>query len=192
MTAIAAEVDCITEHPGVQERMRAEADSVVDAENYVASFGAAGQLPYIEAVVNETLRLHPIAPIFFLEPIEDEVIGGVTVPSGTPIFILSGYAAKRDSHFEKSAEFDPDRWLRDASEQDGVHDARAFLPFGAGPRFCPGRNLSILEAKMVMAMVVGNFEISRPPAAAPVGELFAFTLQPPDLTVRLASRAPRS
>src|SRR5713226_245404 len=50
------------------------------------------------------------------------------------------------------------------------HDSRAFLPFGAGPRYCPGRNLAMLEATMVAALLVRNFEITRPPSAPAVGE----------------------
>jgi cytochrome P450 len=75
----------------------------------------------------------------------------------------------------------------DAGPEDG-HDTRAFLPFGAGPRYCPGHNLAMLEATTVLAMAVRNFAIARPAGAPPTRERFAFTLQPVDLTVRLTPR----
>ncbi len=105
------------------------------------------------------------------------------------MFALSMYHARRDSHFVHGGSFDPDRWLRDgaAPRSDG-HDTRAFLPFGAGPRYCPGRNLAMLEATMVAAMLVRNFEITRPPSARAVGERFAFTYQPVGLTASITAR----
>jgi cytochrome P450 len=170
---------CVTDHPRVQAKMRAEVDAVLGDQ--VATFEESARLPYVEAVINETLRVHPIAPIIFLETIGEEDVAGVTVPSGTPIFVISGYAAKQDEYFADAATFDPDRWLAEP-------DIRAFLPFGSGPRYCPGHNLAMLEAKMVMAMAVRNFEITRPPAAGPVTERFAFTLQPAGLALRLVRR----
>ena len=134
-----------------------------------------------------TCRVRPIAPIIFLEPTADEVIAGVTVPAGTPIFVLSGYAAKLDDHFTAAETFDPERWL---TPKSAGHDTRAFLPFGAGPRFCPGRNLAMLEATMVLAMMVANFDVAAA-SAGPVRERFAFTLQPVNLAVRLSARRTR-
>ena len=79
------------------------------------------------------MRLRPIAPVLFLEPTDDTVIADVQVPRGTPVFALSMYHARRDSHFVHGGSFDPDRWLRDgAVPRSQGHDTRAFLPFGAG------------------------------------------------------------
>ena len=181
-------VHCLIEHPEVQARMREEADRV--SGTVVTDFDAAGKLPYIEAVVNETMRVRPIAPVLFLEPNDDTVIAGVQVPRGTAVFALSMYHARRDSHFGHAGSFDPDRWLRDgAAPRSQPHETRAFLPFGAGPRYCPGRNLAMLEATMLAAMLVRNFEITRPPSAPAVGDRFAFTYQPVGLAARLTVRA---
>ena len=181
-------VHCVIEHPEVQARMREEANRVLGSAA-VAGFDATGKLPYIEAVINETMRVRPIAPVLFLEPNDDAVIAGIQVPRGTPVFALSMYHARRDSHFGHARSFDPDRWLRDgAAPRSQGHDTRAFLPFGAGPRYCPGRNLAMLEATMVAAMLVRNFEITPPPSAPAVGERFAFTYQPVGLTARLTAR----
>ena len=99
------------------------------------------------------------------------------------------YHARRDSHFAHGGSFDPDRWLgAGAAPRSEAHHTRAFLPFGAGPRYCPGRNLAMLEATMVAAMLVRNFEISRPLSAPAVGERFAFTYQPVGLTARITAR----
>jgi cytochrome P450 len=78
------------------------------------------------------------------------------------------------------------RWLDDAD----APDQKSFLTFGAGPRFCPGRNLAFLEAKTALAMIARNFEISLDPTAGPVTELLGFTMSPKNLRVRLRERTP--
>jgi cytochrome P450 len=62
------------------------------------------------------------------------------------------------------------------------------MPFGAGPRFCPGRHLAMLEIRMVLGMLARNFEVYRAPGTEPPGELYAFTMMPSELFVRLRPR----
>jgi cytochrome P450 len=65
------------------------------------------------------------------------------------------------------------------------------MPFGAGPRLCPGRYLAILEMKMVMAMLLNNFEIESvgTPDGGEAREHLAFTMYPEDLRLRLKAKA---
>ena len=182
-------VHCLIEHPEVQARMREEANTVSGAV-LVADFNATGKLPYIEAVINETMRVRPIAPVLFLEPNDDTVMAGVQVPPGYSGVRLVHVPRPAGQPFRPRRVPRPNRWLRDgAAPRSRRHDTRAFLPFGAGPRYCPGRNLAMLEATMVAAMLVRNFEITRPPSAPAVGDRFAFTYQPVGLTARLTVRA---
>ena len=74
-----------------------------------------------------------------------------------------------------------------ASEDD--RDQKSFLAFGAGPRFCPGRNLAFLEAKTAMAMIARNFEIELDSSRARSRERFALHDDPEGLRVRLRERA---
>ncbi len=69
-------VHCVIGHPEVQARMREEADRVTGAA-VVPDFDATGKLPHIEAVINETIQVRPIAPVLFLEPNDDTVIADV-------------------------------------------------------------------------------------------------------------------
>jgi cytochrome P450 len=62
------------------------------------------------------------------------------------------------------------------------------MPFGAGPRFCPGRHLAMLEIKMVLAMLCRNFDLERFPGTPPPKEVFSFTMMPSDFYVRLRPR----
>ena len=95
--------------------------------------------------------------------------------------------ATGDEHFRDGGRFDPGRWLLPREDRPAPHDEGAFVPFGAGPRLCPGRHLALLEIRMVLAMLYRNFEVA--PAAGPaVEERLAFTMVPANLFVRLARR----
>lgn len=69
-------------------------------------------------------------------------------------------------------------------------EQKSFLTFGAGPRFCPRRNLAFLEAKTALGMIARNFEIELDPSAPPVTEYLGFTMSPKGLRVRLRERTP--
>jgi cytochrome P450 len=122
----------------------------------------------------------------FVEPIADTVAGDARIPAGTAMMLLTRRAGLQDNRFARPHTFDPQRWL------DGGQNARdnaAFLAFGAGPRFCPGRNLAFLETKTALAMLARNFEVSLDDSAGPVHERFGFTMAPQGLRVRLRERA---
>ena len=134
------------------------------------------------------MRLKPVAPILFLEAIEDVEVGGIAVPKGTAVFLLTLYGGLQDMHFGAADQFRPERWLETASPSGCPHYARAFVPFGAGPRFCPGRQLAMAEIKTVMAMLCATFEVSKTEQAQAVGEVFSFTMMPENLFVRFSPR----
>jgi cytochrome P450 len=93
---------------------------------------------------------------------------------------LLRHAGMRDDPAE---DFYPERWLA----EDQAPASRS-LVFGAGPRFCPGRNLAFLEAKSALAMIARNFHIELDDSAGPVRERFNFAMIPDGLCVRLRER----
>jgi cytochrome P450 len=177
----------MVEHPEVQRPMRDEAEQATDPEGLLPNQEATEHLPYIEAVALEAMRLKPVAPILFIEPNEDVEVGDVAIPKGTAMMLLTSYAVQNDAYFRAAAKFDPERWLNiDRSDSNG-HDMKAFLPFGFGPRFCPGRNLAMVEIKMAMAMICSTFVLSKPKNAPSVDESFSFAMEPKSLYVLLES-----
>ena len=178
----------MVEHPGVQARMQAEAGKIVGSAGMLSQLADADRLNYIEAMTHETMRLKPVAPILFLESNEDVEIGGVAVPKQTALFLLTLHGCMSDTHFGAADQFRPERWLEAAPPSGCPHNAKAFVPFGAGPRFCPGRQLAILEIKTVMAMLCAGFEVSKMESPQPVGEIFSFTMMPENLFVRFKHR----
>ena len=179
----------MTEHPAVQARMQDEADRILGPASRPSDYASTGELHYIDAVAHETMRLKPVAPFLWIEPTEDIVIGDIHVPKGTAVNALMAHVAMSADNFADSKSFRPERWLEAAGHSAEGHNTQAFLPFGAGPRFCPGRHLAMLEIKMVAAMLCRNFEVSRAPNSPLTEEVFSFTMMPSSVRVRLRQRA---
>jgi cytochrome P450 len=175
----------LAREPRIQEQLAAEAHELLGAELLPPDHESASGFGYGEAVLRESMRLTPVASVIFLEALRDVTIADVSVPARTPVLLLTRHAAVQAQSFQRPAVFDPGRWT---DHDSGAHASKGFLPFGAGPRFCPGRNLAFLEAKAALAMLARNFEISLDPAAPPVKEKFTFTTVPKGLSVRLRER----
>lgn len=174
--------------PAVTARVRSEVDALLGAATIPPDHASASQQPLLEAFANETLRLKPVVPLMVMEALEDTVVQGVKIPAGTGVFALCRHMATRADNFSAPAEFRLERWTERGTAEAGTHNARAFVPFGGGPRFCPGRNLALLEIKVVLAMFLRNFELELADPAQPVEEEFAFTMGPKKLDVRLRAR----
>jgi cytochrome P450/nitrite reductase/ring-hydroxylating ferredoxin subunit len=173
-------------HPDVQTRMQGEVDSVAGQASMLEDISDTDRLAYLDAVVNETMRLKPVAPILGVEPNRDVQVGDIEIPKGTVIALLTRYQALLDGGSATAHTFDPDRWL---SGVDAATRHRAgFVPFGSGPRLCPGRSLALLEIRCAVAMMCRNFRLSESEGAAPVEEVFAFSMMPGNLRVHFSAR----
>ena len=157
------------------------------------TFEEMAQLNYVEACAHETMRLKPVAPILPLQAVHDVTVGDVRVPAGVIIQNIMRSDSVSDSHLPRATAFEPERWLAGVDGPGALASAakRISMPFGAGPRICPGRYLALLEMKMAIAVLLGNFEIEN--VATPDGgearEQLAFTMQPVGLRMRLRARA---
>lgn len=182
-------VHYFTEHLEHFERARAEVDALVAPGPTIASLEQTKSLPFLDAFCNEAMRLKPVAPLHVLEPTSDVTILDCLIPKGTTLMLLVRRVAIRDENFGDGSRFDPDRWLVRPEERRCPHDHRAFVPFGAGPRPCPGRNLALLQIRMVLAMLCRNFEVEPVRAGVDVEEHLAFMMMPTNMSVRFRRRA---
>ncbi len=178
----------LCERPDVVARMRAEVDAALGAELTPPDFESAENLAYLDAVASEGMRLVPVAPFQGLEANDDVLVGDVLVPKGTWVDVLTRVPAMDPAHFTSPQEFRPERWLHD-QPACGAHVPGASMPFGSGPRICPGRSLALLEMRVVLATLVRNFDLERVGSADAVREHYAFTVAPHGLRVRLRERA---
>jgi cytochrome P450 len=172
--------------PDAVAQIRDEATALFDRDRVPPDVDAALNLAYAGAVANEAMRLRPVAPILFLENTRDLIIADVALPAGTWLGLLTRPPALAEKHFGEPLSFDPQRWLNDGNGK--THEAGAHMPFGSGPRICPGRSLALLEMKLVLSTIYNAFEIQRVGAAASVKEAFAFTMTPLGLKVKLHCR----
>jgi cytochrome P450 len=180
-------------HSNPQEWANAEAevDAVVGAGKIPQSLEQLSRLDFIEACANEAMRLKPVAPMNIVQASQDVMVGDVAVPKGTFVTCVMRPAGMDESRFDESQAFRPSRWLKGGSaEGGGMHHAkRVVMPFGAGPRVCPGRYLALAEIKMLTAMLLANFEIGK--LAASEGEpkeRLALVMCPVGMTLKLAPR----
>jgi cytochrome P450 len=173
-------------HPQALRRVQHE---VRELAPDAAAFSMDGmeRLVYLDACASETMRLKPVAPFIALQALRDTTLGDVAVPAKTQIWGVLRHDSVSDRHFENPAAFVPERWLADAAPPLSAGARRAAMPFGSGPRMCPGRYLALLEMKMAMAMLLSRFDIEavNTPDGQEAVERMAFTMNPVGLSLRL-------
>jgi cytochrome P450 len=184
---IAWMIHLLWRHPRALARATAEARSAL-ADPARPTLEDMARLDYIEACAHETMRLKPVAPILPLETQRETTIGDVRVPAGIVVISLMRRDSVSDAHVPRAAEFQPERWLVEGSPGQAASAAkRISMPFGAGPRICPGRYLALLEMKMAMATLLGRFDIVGvdTPQGGDARERLSFTMAPVGLSMRL-------
>ncbi|MBW4667004.1 MAG: cytochrome P450 [Cyanomargarita calcarea GSE-NOS-MK-12-04C] len=140
----------IHSHSTVKEKLREELDSLGECANPESIV----QLPYLTAVCQETLRIHPIALICTPRMVKDKVeIAGDKYTSGT-ILVPSIYLAHRRAEtYSEPDKFQPERFLNQK------YTAYEYLPFGGGYRGCIGSAFSMYEMKLVLATILSDFKL---------------------------------
>ncbi|KAL3684537.1 hypothetical protein R1sor_002559 [Riccia sorocarpa] len=139
-------------NPHVMEKAQAEMDSMVGRERLVEESDLPN-LPYLNAIVKETFRLHPIAALLPAHmSMEDCEIQGYQIPANTRL-LVNVHAIQRDPGvYERPLDFYPERFL--GSEKD-VHGLDFdLLPFGSGRRMCPGKGLGLVVVQYTMALFI--------------------------------------
>ncbi|MDH5834361.1 cytochrome P450 [Luteimonas kalidii] len=189
--ALAWLIHFMCERPDLRDTLRAESDALLGADELLQDFATHPRMVRIEAAALEAMRLKPAAPVLRLEALHDTVLGDVEVPARTPVFLLTRHATIRAQAATGAAAFDIERWIQPDGTTLDATSAKAFFPFGAGPRFCPGRFLALLEIKGVISMLCRNFELERA-GSGPVEEKLVFTMRPDNLVIRLKRRAAQS
>ncbi|KAI3464075.1 hypothetical protein Pfo_020738 [Paulownia fortunei] len=145
-------------NPEVMEKVQKELSNVVGMNNIVEEFHLP-KLQYLEAVLKETLRLHPPIPLLIpRSPNQSSTVGGYTIPKNTRVFI-NIWAIQRDpSIWDNPMEFRPDRFLNDSGKWDFSGNNFHYLPFGSGRRICPGRPLAERMVTYLLASLLHSFE----------------------------------
>ncbi len=180
-------LDFLARNPVAAGKLAEESDAILGGNAVLREFGSLDRFAYLDAAVDEAMRIKPVAPFLGLETNRETVVGGVLLPARTPIIVLLRLAGMNPADFPEPEAFRPERWL---GEKPPANDdpSRKLFPFGGGPRFCPGRYLAMAEIKMAVSMVARNFRVVLDANPPEVRELFTFTMTPSSLPVHLVSR----
>ena len=189
---IAWMLELLWRHPAALQRAIDEVRRVVPADQ-PPSWEQVEQLDFVEACAHETMRLKPVAPLLPLRTEHAGIVGDVQVPAGTIVISLMRHDAVSDAQLPEAAAFRPERWQSEDCQRARASAAtarRVSMPFGAGPRICPGRYLALLEIKVAVATLLSRFEIESvdTPDGQPARERLSFTMAPVGLTMRLRER----
>jgi cytochrome P450 len=137
-TSVAWAVERLVRHPQKLRRLQEEIDNGGDE--------------YMNAVVNETLRVRPVVPIVVRLLQEELQVGDYTLPAGTRV-VPSIYLTNRNPRvYDDAEEFRPERFLKDGPE------TFSWIPFGGGIRRCIGASFAQLEMKLILRTMLGELE----------------------------------
>ncbi|KAH8169119.1 cytochrome p450 domain-containing protein [Sarocladium implicatum] len=154
--------------PEMQQRLRKEIRDMLSPSLEDAGGGNISDLPYLNAVCNETLRVHPMMPVLTKEAVRDTTYCGERIPRGTCIS-YSAYVTNRDPKLwgPRADEFDPERWMQPGTSRSGGATTNyAMLTFGHGPRSCIGQNIARVTLPCFVASVVGRYHVELTPESA--------------------------
>ncbi|MDG1333517.1 MAG: cytochrome P450 [Crocinitomicaceae bacterium] len=176
----------LTKHPDYQAKLQSEIDGALAGTKSITEYELTQGFKFLEAIANETMRLKPVAPLLLFEPLSDVEIEGYLFKKGTRMLVHSRHATLQEENFTNGKDFFPERWMKES--RCPMHSMDAYIPFGGGPRFCPGKNLALLEMKLVLSMLFKNFDVEMITPHEDISEIMAFTMMASDYKVRLKHR----
>ena len=153
----------LAQHPDVEARLHSEVDSTLGGRD--PSSADLARLPYVRAVVAESMRLYPPAYLVGRRALEPYAIPGTgyVVPART-VVLLSQYLLHRDSRFwDEPERFLPERWL---DEERAERHRYAYFPFGAGSRICIGEHFAWMEAILALTTIAQRWRLQLVPGQA--------------------------
>ncbi|KAE8776149.1 Cytochrome P450 71C2 [Hordeum vulgare] len=173
----------LMQNPRVMAMLQAEVRSTIPKGKDTVTQEDLHGLPYLKAVIKETLRLHMPGPLMVPHLSMDEcIINGYTIPSGTRTFINT-YAIQRDpTNWESPEEFMPERFMEggSAAAMDYKGNDFQYFPFGSGRRICPGINFATATIQLMLTNLMYHFDWKLPPESAEEGinmtETFGLTV----------------
>ncbi|PSP84266.1 cytochrome P450 [Halobacteriales archaeon QS_6_64_34] len=170
-------------HPERQRKLREELDSVLGGVDPTPE--DLFDLPYLDDVLTETLRLYPAAFTTFRQPTEPVTLGGYDIGPDAQLTVPQWLVHRDGRWYDDPDAFRPERWTDEFEAQLPDY---AYYPFGGGPRHCIGMRFARMEAKLAIATLARRyrFETLTEP---PLDLAMRITLSPTDpVTVRVHER----
>jgi cytochrome P450 len=173
----------LSQNPAIDDRLGAELASVLGGR--LPTLDDLPRLPYVEQVVQETLRLYPPAWAFGREVIEPFELRGIRFPAGAQLFFSQWVVHRDPRRFPDPEAFRPERWGNGFAK---TLPRFAYFPFGGGPRACIGNAFALMEAAFILATMAQRFRFALAPGQR-VKPQASITLRPRHgLRMRVAER----
>jgi len=144
----------LAQNQDIQEKVLAEVEILGNRE---LTFEDLHHLIYTGQVINETMRLYP--PVWHLGRMnlaEDEILG-YKIPAGSHVRMSPLTLHRNENYWPDAEKFDPERF---SIEKTAKQIPFSFIPFGAGPRLCAGRNFAMMEMVLILAKCIRKYQFS--------------------------------
>ncbi|WCJ30117.1 cytochrome P450 family 71 subfamily A polypeptide 25 [Euphorbia peplus] len=146
----------LLKHPEEMKKLQNEIREIADNKSKITD-DDLNKIPYLKAVIKETLRLHPPLPLLIPRTATQDVqIKGFKVAAGTQL-LINAYAIGRDPKlWDRAEEFLPERFLNNGIDFRGQN--YELIPFGSGRRICPGVQFAMSNDELALAKLLYNFD----------------------------------
>ncbi|KAK6157250.1 hypothetical protein DH2020_011498 [Rehmannia glutinosa] len=144
----------LLQNPDILTKARSEIDNLVGKHRLIAESDVS-KIPYLLNIINETLRMHPAAPLLTPHLSSDEcIVGGFRVPHGTMLLVNAWDIQNNPQYWNDPEKFKPERF----EVLEGGKNEFKFFPFGRGRRGCPGENLAMHMVGLALGSLIQCFE----------------------------------
>ncbi|CAK6444498.1 unnamed protein product [Pipistrellus nathusii] len=140
-------------HPDAQQKLQEEIEATFP-NKATPTYDALAQMEYLDMVVNESLRLYPIASRLERVCKKDVEVKGVFIPKGTVVMVPNFILQRDPKYWSEPEEFRPERFSK--KNQDSINPY-TYMPFGTGPRNCIGMRFALINMKLAIVRVLQNF-----------------------------------
>lgn len=145
-------------HPDIQTKAQGEIDQVVGRFRQVSDSDIQN-LPYLQAIIKESLRMHPPGPLLSWArlAIHDVHVGSDFIPAGTTAMVNMWAITHNEKIWSEAEKFKPERFMEEEDVSIMGSDLR-LAPFGSGRRVCPGKALGLATVQLWLAQLLQNFK----------------------------------
>lgn len=169
----------LSENPQVESKLHEELTRVLNGRT--PTLEDAPNLVYTRMILDETLRLYPPVAMFPRDVVNDDTIGGYSIPKGTMVFVGPYMTHRHPEFWERPLEFYPEHFAPDQTDKRPQY---SYYPFSAGPRTCIGNHFALLEATLVLAELAQRLTLRLLPGQNLEPE-FVGTLRPSKATLMM-------
>lgn len=173
----------LAQNSEIVEKLREELAKLPDDLGQI-TVTQLSDLPLLDGVIYESLRLKPVAPLAFMENNFNLDLNGHHVPKGTFLILDMATNTLKEEYFSNPKNFNPLRW-----HGLEVQNHEVLMPFGAGPRICPAVDLATLEVKMALIPLIRGFNFQLSGAADEVSEVLNFSMGPSNLFIKFSQNS---